>query len=527
MTQPIILQKECHFGQRVVACYPDRPHNLDAMLAQAVQQQPDTTALVDGDLRLTYRDLDIEVGRIAAGLAATGVTAGDRVALLLGNGAPFVVITFAVARLGAVTVPLSPRDQMPGILHALTNSESRAIVTEAAFAGIVPPASDIPSLKTRLCIGAAAGFTDYDSLRHAAPHTDPAPVGEDDIATILYTSGTTGTPKGAALTGLGMIHSATSFMRCMGLGPQDKTIITVPMNHVTGLVACIHAMVRAAGTIIVMREFKAPRFLDMAAAEGMTFSVMVPAMYNLCLHQADLSDFDLSAWRIGGFGGAPMPAATIERLAQALPNLGLMNVYGATELSSPATFMPSDQIAARRLSVGQPAPGAEIVIMDDHGVEVPRGEAGELWIRGAMVVPGYWRNPEADAREFVAGFWKSGDIGSIDADGYVHVFDRKKDMINRGGFKIYTAQVESTLTAVTGVIEAAVIPKPCPILGERVHAVVSVKPDTVTQADLQAHCATQLSDYQCPESYTLITDPLPRNANGKILKRALVVNVAD
>ncbi len=522
MTQPIILQKECHFGQRVVACYPDRPRNLDAMLAQAVTDQPQTTALVDGDLRLTYSELDTEVGRIAAGLAAHGVTAGDRVALLLGNGAPFVVLNFAVARLGAVTVPLSPRDQMPGILHALTNSESRAIVTEAAFAAIVPAAAETPHLQTRIAIGEAAGFTVYESLRATAPHTTPAPVDEDDIATILYTSGTTGTPKGAALTGLGMIHSATSFMRCMDLGPRDKTIITVPMNHDTGLVACIHTMVRAAGTMIVMRVFKAPRFLELAAAEGMTFSVMVPAMYNLCLHQADLSDFDLSAWRIGGFGGAPMPAATIERLAKELPNLGLMNVYGATELSSPATIMPADQTAARRLSVGLPAPWAEFLVMDDSGIEVPRGEAGELWIRGAMVVPGYWRNPAADAREFVAGFWKSGDIGSIDTDGYVHVFDRKKDMINRGGFKIYTAQVESTLTAVDGVIEAAVIPKPCPILGERVHAVVSVKPDMITAQDLHAHCAAQLSDYQCPESYTLTTDPLPRNANGKILKRALL-----
>lgn len=526
MTQPIILQNECHFGQRVVACYPERPRNLDAMLAGAVTNQPQILALVDGDLRLTYADLDAEVGRIAAGLAAQGVTAGDRVALLLGNGAPFVVLTFAVARLGAVSVPLSPRDQMPGILHALTNSESRLLVVESALAGTIPAQADTPHLQTRISIGQADGFTPYDSLRAAEPHTTPAPVDEDDIATILYTSGTTGVPKGAVLTGLGMIHSATSFMRCMDLGPQDKTIVTVPMNHVTGLVACIHAMIRAAGTIIVMRDFKAPRFLELAAAEKMTFSVMVPAMYNLCLHQADLADFDLSSWRIGGFGGAPMPAATIERLAQALPNLGLMNVYGATELSSPATIMPADQIAARRLSVGLPAPGAEIIIMDDAGVEQPRGAPGELWIRGAMVVPGYWRNPAADAREFVAGFWKSGDIGSIDADGYVHVFDRKKDMINRGGFKIYTAQVESTLAAVPGVIEAAVIPKPCPILGERVHAVVSVKPDIVTPDALKAHCAAQLSDYQCPESYTLTTDPLPRNANGKILKRALVAELS-
>ena len=527
MTSDPGLRRERHYADRVVSCYPDRPANLDAMLARSVALNPDGLALADGSHRFTYRALDDEVGRIAAGLAARGVGAGDRVALLMGNGAPFVVLTFAVARLGAVTVPLSIREQMPGIRFALVNSQARLLVTEAQWADIVPPVSDTPDLSCRVSVGAAVGFETYDALRAAAPHAGPSPAGEDDLATILYTSGTTGVPKGAMLTGLGIVHSATSYMREMRLGPHDSTIVTVPMSHVTGLVACIHAMIRAGGTVISMRAFKATRFLELAARERMTFSVMVPAMYNLCLHQADLSDYDLSAWRIGGFGGAPMPAATIERLAEALPGLGLMNIYGATETTSPATMMPSDGIAARRLSVGLPAPGVEICVMDDEGREVPPGEAGELWIRGAMVVPGYWQNPQADAREFVAGFWKSGDIGSVDAEGYVSVFDRKKDMINRGGYKIYTAQVESALAAVPGVVEAAVVPKPCPILGERVHAVVSIRPDSVTEEALRAHCAGQLSDYQCPESYTLTTDPLPRNANGKIVKRDLKARAAE
>lgn len=525
MTFTPLLRMERHFDQRVVACYPERPANLDAMLAEAVARHPATVALVDGDTRLTYAQLDAEVGRVAAGLAARGVAAGDRVAAILGNGAPFVILCFAVARLGAIFVPLSTRDQTPGIRHALTQSETCLLVIEADLAGIVPAPEDTPHLRTRFAVGGAEGFEDYAALRADAPHATPSPAGEEDVATILYTSGTTGVPKGAMLTGLGIIHSASNFVTVMGLTSQDSTIITVPMNHVTGLVACIHTMVRAAGTMIAMRAFKAVPFLELAARERMTFSVMVPAMYNLCLHQADLSHYDLSAWRLGGYGGAPMPAATIERLAAALPGLGLMNVYGATEVTSPATMMPADQTAARRLSVGLPAPGVEIVIMDDTGCEVPRGAAGELWIRGANVVPGYWRNAQADAREFVAGFWKSGDIGSMDDDGFVHVFDRKKEMINRGGHKIYTAMVESVLTAWPGVIEAAVVPKPCPILGERVHAVLSVKPGVVVEDDLRRHCAAQLSDYQCPETYTLTEDPLPRNANGKIMKRTITASL--
>ncbi|EDQ34799.1 Acyl-CoA synthetase (AMP-forming)/AMP-acid ligase II [Hoeflea phototrophica DFL-43] len=521
MTTQVALRRELHYGNRVVACHAERPRNVHAMLASAVARHPRRQALICGETRLSYAELDDEVGRVAAGLAALGVGQGDRVAMLLGNGVPFVVVTYAAARLGAVTVPLSIREQMPGIRHALLNSEAIALIVEAEFIDLVPPPDETPNLSSRIAVGQASGYLDYDRLRRTGPLADAADVSEDEVATILYTSGTTGVPKGAMLTGLGIVHSSINFVTTMDLGPTDKTIVVVPMNHVTGLVAGIHTLICAGGSIAIMRDFKAERFLECAAREGMTCSLMVPAMYNLCLLQANLSDYDLSAWRVGGYGGAPMPAATIERLADALPGLGLMNAYGATEVTSPATVMPSDQTAARRLSVGLPVPGAEICVMDEAGREVPAGVDGELWIRGAMVVPGYWRNPEADAREFSAGFWKSGDIGSVDEDGFVHVHDRKKDMINRGGYKVFTAQVESVLTACPGVIEAAVVAKPCPILGERVHAVLSVNQDEAKQEAVSAQCAAQLADYQCPESYTFYQAPLPRNANGKILKRQI------
>lgn len=516
-----MMRRELHYGDRVVACHAIRASNVYTLLTDAVSRNAEGIALICDDVTMTYAALDAEVKKVAAGLSASGVGSGDRIAMLLGNGVPFVVLTYAAACLGAVTVPLNTRDQMPGIRHALQNSGAKVLVIEAEFHDLAPPAEDTPDLIARFAIGPTQGFRDYETLRTSAASVLPADIEEDAVATILYTSGTTGVPKGATLTGLGIVHSATNFVQAMGLGPTDTTIVVVPMTHVTGLVAGIHTLIRCAGTIVVLREFKATKFLEAAATNRMTYSLMVPAMYNLCLHQADLSDFELSDWRIGGYGGAPMPAATIERLATALPNLGLMNAYGATETTSPATIMPADQTASRRLSVGRPVPGAEICVMNDAGQEVPPGETGELWIRGAMVVPGYWRNPEADAREFTAGFWKSGDIGKIDADGYVHVLDRKKDMVNRGGHKIFTAEVESVLTAVAGVIEAAVVAKPCPILGERVHAVLSVKPGEADEDTIKAHCATQLADYQCPESYTLRDRLLPRNANGKIMKRQI------
>ena len=243
-------------------------------------------------------------------------------------------------------------------------------------------------------------------------------------------------------------------------------------------------------------------------------------MYNLCLLQADFAQYDLSAWRIGGYGGAPMPTATIEKLAAHNRCLKLINAYGATETTSPSTLMPGELTASHLDSVGLPAPGAQIVVMDANGRELPRGEVGEIWIGGAQVIKGYWNNPTATAESFTGGFWHSGDLGSIDADNFVRVFDRQKDMINRGGLKIYSAEVESVLAGHPAVVESAIVAKPCPVLGERVHAVVVTR-EAVTSDMLRAWCAARLSDYKVPESIIVRSDPLPRNANGKVMKRQL------
>jgi O-succinylbenzoic acid--CoA ligase len=307
----------------------------------------------------------------------------------------------------------------------------------------------------------------------------------------------------------------------MALTPADRAIVAVPMSHVTGVIALIAAMTRAAATLIVMPAFKAGPFLALAAAERMTHALMVPAMYNLCLIDPGFDARLLPAWRVGGYGGAPMAPATIARFAEVLPGLQLMNAYGSTETTSPVTMMPPSETPRRSDSVGCALPCADILVMDEAGREVPPGVEGELWLGGPMVVKGYWDNPEATRDSFVAGFWRSGDIGSIDADGYVRVFDRKKDMINRGGYKIYSVEVENVLMSFAGVVEAAVVSRPCPVLGERVHAFVVATDAAATEIALKQHCARLLADYKVPETITLSPEPLPRNANGKLLKRNL------
>ena len=295
----------------------------------------------------------------------------------------------------------------------------------------------------------------------------------------------------------------------------------MPASHVTGLVAIVAAMWRVGGAVVVVPEFKAEAFVRLLAAERIGHTLMVPAMYQLCLMSEAFARADLRAWRIGGYGGAPMPVATIEALAARVPQLTLQNAYGATETTSPVTLMPVGLTRAHADSVGVALPAAEIRVMDDSGREVAPGETGELWIGGPMVVPGYWADPQATASAFTAGFWHSGDIGSVDAEGFVRVLDRKKDMLNRGGYKVYSAEVENVLLTWPGVAEAAVIGKPCPVLGERVHAVVHAPGIDADAAALQRHCAERLADYKVPESIEWRAEPLPRNANGKVMKRLL------
>ena len=219
---------------------------------------------------------------------------------------------------------------------------------------------------------------------------------------------------------------------------------------------------------------------------------------------------------------APMPIATIEMLAEKLPHLQLLNAYGATETTSPSTIMPRTRWRDHIDSVGLTVPCGRIKVVDDNGVEAPRGTHGELWIAGPMVVPGYWGRPEANKSEFVDGFWRSGDIGSMDVDGFVRVFDRKKDMINRGGYKVFSAEVENVIASLDGVLECAILGRADPVLGQRVHAVVVVADNSsLTVRRVQEFCAERLADYKVPETVNLRVTPLPRNANGKILKPEL------
>ncbi|MDD2545093.1 MAG: class I adenylate-forming enzyme family protein [Burkholderiaceae bacterium] len=522
---------ETHFGDRTLRCYSERPAHLPQMLAQAAQGRAAHPAVCDPGREWTWQTLREHSGRLAQGLADAGVAPGDRVALLMDNSLEFVSAVHAVLRVGAVVVPVSTREAAPGVAFILNQCRARAVLADTGLVARVPVALNDGSALLRVhwskaphetAQGTESGWTDADCLLRSPPLAQDAAPDEEDAAVILYTSGTTGQPKGAVLTHFNLVHSVLHYRHALDLRADDRALLAVPGSHVTGLVAIVLAMAGVGGCVVVLREFKAASCLQLLSQARVSFTLMVPAMYALCLREPQLAHTDLSAWRLAGFGGAPMPPATIAGLRGHCPDIRLFNAYGATETSSPATLTPpgSDQVD----KVGIALPCADIRVMDDDGAELPRGHSGEVWIRGPMVVPRYWDNPQATQDSFVQGYWKSGDIGTLDAEGFLQVHDRKKDMINRGGYKVFSVEVENCLLAHPAVQEAATVGVPCPVLGERTHAFVYAPGTHDTEwlrSELTAHCKAALADYKLPDAWTWLSEPLPRNANGKLLKRAL------
>lgn len=505
---------ELHWD-RVISCYPDRAANLADQIATVAARQPDAIALVEGDERISYGELYAQAGSLAALLAAAGVNPGDRVAVMLANGVDAVRAVVAVLRLGAVLVAVSTRSRAAELDHVCRDSEPAAIVFGPEFADVVAGAPGAPV--ARYDVSAAAWRA---AIGRGDLPLPIAPIDEEALFAILYTSGTTGKPKGAMLTHLGAIHSCLHWCDAFALGSGERTLVCVPWAHVSGLCGVVMPFLYLGGTLVMLPEFNRRVALQLLQHERITHALMVPAMYGLCLLEPDLAAFDLRHWRIAAYGGAPMPEPTIARFAAAFPQLAMYNAYGATETTSPATIMPPGEGTARADSIGRAVTCGDIRVMDERGREVPPGTDGELWIAGPMVSPGYWRNPEATAVSFAGGYWKSGDIGSIDAEGYVRIADRKKDMIIRGGFKIYPAEVESVLAGLKGVVESAVVGRADPMLGEAVVAFVTAE-GGVTPSQVRDWCAERLSDYKVPGEVIVAADPLPRNANGKIQKGEL------
>jgi long-chain acyl-CoA synthetase len=506
--------------------YRNRPRTLPEIFNRTVQRDPRHEAFVYEDERISYGELARRVDSLAFQWKEEyGVRPGDRVMMLLRNTPEFVASFFAASQMGAVSVPTNTRLKPPEIEYILKDSDPTVLIVEPELWERVLQVKDrAPNLKAVFITGkdpvpGADLFSDL--ISQPAPRRIQPPATEEDVNTILYTSGTTGNPKGAMLCHRNFIANSLNTQSLCRLSSEDKLLIMAPMFHVTALNSQLIKIVHAGATGVLMRAFKTEEILDTIDREKITEMTGVPAMYSMILQSPTLERRDLTTLRYCGYGGAPAPVEVIKTMKEQFPTWRLRNVYGLTEASSWVTMLPHDQTTIRPDSTGLPVPVVRLKIIDDQGGEVAPGEVGEILIQGPTIFKGYWRKPEATAESLKDGWFHTGDLGRFDQEGYLYVVDRKKEMVIRGGENIYCIEVENVLYQHPKMAEAAVTGVPDPILGEVVKAVCVLKQgQQATGAEIQEFCKKYLADYKVPK-FVCFTAELPRNPAGKVIKKAL------
>ncbi|GAB2830633.1 fatty-acid--CoA ligase FadD5 [Actinocorallia aurea] len=499
-------------------------HWVDSV-ARHAHGRPDRIALRYEGTSLTYGDLHTRTTALAGALAARGVTQGDRVAILMTNRPEFVEALIAISRLGAIGVPVNFRLTAPEVVHIITDSGAKALITESALAPLAADARRAAPLAALV----VSGPTDVpDTLDYAALITEGAQppavrIADSDIALIMYTSGTTGAPKGAMLTHLNMLMQSFTVIRHWRLfGDDEVGLVSSPMFHIAA-VGCIapHLLIGAATVIVPTGQFSAAQTLDLIDGEGVTNAFFVPAQWQVLCDDPTAAGRAKSL-RIISWGAAPATVTLLERMAATFPQAENVAVFGQTEMS-PVTCALDAADAIRKIgSIGRPIPTVSARIVDDAMNDVAPGEVGEIVYRGPSTMTGYWNNPKATEDAFTGGWFHSGDLVRADDEGFLYVVDRKKDMIISGGENIYCAEVENVLAAHPGVGEVSVIGVPHPKWGETPLAVVVTRAgaDAPTLESLTDFCRDRLASYKKPTALVIV-DALPRNASGKVLKHEL------
>ncbi|MBN9739150.1 o-succinylbenzoate--CoA ligase [Pseudonocardia sp. P1] len=491
------------------------PLSLGQWIARRGARDPEAVALVDAatDEQTTYGELERRIGGRAAALRALGVRRGDRVALLGLNSVDYLEILFAVARAGAVAVPINYRLSAPEVGYIFDDARPTVVVHDATFAPLAKAAAE------------KSACTGLQLVEDIALHADTDPfggetVGTDDIAMLMYTSGTTGRPKGAMITHGNLEWNAVNMLTSAeGLRPADTTLAVAPLFHIGGLALFTLPLLYAGGTVVVASQFDPRQVLDIIASQKITVHFMVPAMWAAMSQVPDFDSHDLSHLRYLLCGGAPCPLPVIEFYES--KGLTFVEGFGMTELAPAALVLEAAFVRSRAGSVGRPFLHVDVRIVDERDEDVLPGEVGELVLRGPNVFAGYWGLPEATAEAMRGGWFHSGDLARRDDQGFVTLVDRKKDMIISGGENVYPIEIEQVLHRHPDVADVAVIGAPDPQWGEMIVAVIVPTPQTTVDGDqVIAFCRERIAHFKCPRRVEVV-DELPRNATGKLLKREL------
>lgn len=484
-------------------------------------------AVIDGDVRLTWAQFHDRVARYAAALEGLGVQPGDRVALLSGNSANCLASLFALFHLGAVAVPLNTRLAPPELAFQVGDCGARVLMVDAPLTRHVPALRDAGiALVIDIDPHQASEGCDHRGealIATAMPAAERGITGER-LAAIFYTGGTTGLPKGVMHSHASLGAMAINLVMQLQLDEQCVVLHSAPMFHLADF--AIFVVTQVAGTHVIIPELSDAVMIDAIEAHGVTHSFTVPAVIDRIARSPGIAARNLSSLRVLGYGGAPMPWGTYLHARATFPDIDFVQGFGMTEMPA-VTFLAAvhhreGADPARLQSAGQPGFGYEIRIVDTNGNTVERGQFGEIVGRGDNVMLGYWNRDDETRAALRGGWMHSGDAGFMDADGFVYITDRFKDMIVTGGENVYSIEVENVLSAHPAVLECAVIGVPDARWGERVHGVVTLKPGAAGSADeLMAFCRGQLAGYKLPRSIDFHDGPLPRSGAGKVLKTVL------
>ncbi|HEY1572282.1 MAG TPA: long-chain fatty acid--CoA ligase [Pseudonocardiaceae bacterium] len=495
--------------------------NLAGVLEHNAGRDPERIVLSQDDRHVSNRELAARVNALAAGLRELGVGRGDVVALLLRNHIEFVATVFAVSHVGAVFLPVNYRLSPAEWEFILNHAGAKAILTEPDYRPEVD-GIDI-GVRHRLLLGSAPGWLSYSDLvaRHRGAAVPVTEIGADHPQRLMYTSGTTAHPKGVVLTHGNVLWKNFAHIVEFGLTAADTTLVCGPLYHVGGLDLPGLGTLHAGGRLILLRTFDARAVVDTIERDRPTNIWLAPSMMNAVLRVPDIASRDMSSIRFIIGGGEKMPVPLVERIRTAFPTSWFADAYGLTETASGDTFNDRDHMLSKIGSVGRPVSHLRVRILDDGGAELPANVVGEIALSGPKVFGGYWRDPEATARALSDGWFRTGDVGRLDEDGYLYVEDRKKDMIVSGGENIATPEVERVLYEHPDVVEAAVVGMPHERWGEVPKAYVVRRPGSALDAPtLAAFCRTRLAKFKVPAALEFL-DELPRTPSGKVLKRDL------
>ena len=510
---------------------------VEQFLRDSARRCDDKVALVAGDARVTYRELDRASDRLAGALAERGIARGDRVIVFMDNCREAVIAIFAALKAGAVFIPINPSTKAEKLAYVINNCGARALITQHKLRAVASAAlAETPSIALTVVAGAREPSLPRAVRFEAALAADVAPPGHPgidlDLAMLIYTSGSTGFPKGVVMTHQNVVAAATSITTYLENTPEDVILNVLPISFDYGLYQVLMAL-KLGATLVLEQSFAFPqKIFAKMAAERVTGLPLVPTMAAIILQMRDLKPGAFPHLRYITNTAAALPPAHIARLQTLFPTARLYSMYGVTECKR-CTYLPPDELKRRPGSVGIAIPGTEAYVVDEQGTRVAPGIVGELVIRGAHVMKGYWNDAQATARALRPGpfEWEkvlhTGDLFRADADGFLYFVARKDDIIKTRGEKVSPKEVENALYALAGIREAAVVGVPDPVLGRALKAVVAADPHAnLTTQDVIRHCARHLEDFMVPKLVEF-RDALPKTESGKISRRLVAADTLE